>query len=157
MRHDMREQKAKAHVKEKIWDNTLPLSCHPHPDMNQPPPTYSIPPSFIITIQWTQFLVQMRQSNKCGKVRNDEISTYTWDLVRALESASRFLQDTSHIYWFHLPKQLTRKKPNKPEMRFNSQQIVPYCLGLCTQNPGLREIDLESRPKWGSDKINMLK
>ena len=32
----------------------------------------------------------MRQSNKCGndEVRNDERSTYTWDLVRVLESKS---------------------------------------------------------------------
>ena len=28
-------------------------------------------------------------------------------------------------------------------MRLNSQQIVSYCLGLHTQNPGLREVDLE--------------
>ena len=42
-------------------------------------------------------------------------------------------------------------------MRFNSQQIVSYCLGLRTQNPGLREVDLELSPKKGSDKINMLK
>ena len=42
-------------------------------------------------------------------------------------------------------------------MRFNSQQIESYCLGLRTQNPGLREVDLEPGPKRGSDKINMLK
>ena len=42
-------------------------------------------------------------------------------------------------------------------MRFNSQQIVLYCLGLHTQNPGLREVDLERSPKRGSDKIKMLK
>ena len=42
-------------------------------------------------------------------------------------------------------------------MRSNSQQIVSYCLGLHTQNPGLREVDLEPSPKRGSDKINMLK
>ena len=42
-------------------------------------------------------------------------------------------------------------------MRFNSQQIVSYCLGLRTQNPGLSEVDLETSPKRGSDKINMLK
>ena len=42
-------------------------------------------------------------------------------------------------------------------MRFNSPQIVSYCLGLRTQNPGLREVDLEPSPKRGSDKINMLK
>ena len=42
-------------------------------------------------------------------------------------------------------------------MRFNFQQIVSYCLGLRTQNPGLREVGLEPSPKRGSDKINMLK
>ena len=42
-------------------------------------------------------------------------------------------------------------------MRSNSQEIVQYSLGLCTQNPGLREVDLEHSPKKGSDKINMLK
>ena len=42
-------------------------------------------------------------------------------------------------------------------MRFNSQEIVSYCLGLRTQNPELGEIDLEPNPKRGSDKINMLK
>ena len=35
-----------------------------------------------------EFLVQMRQCNKCGNVRNNEISTYTWDLVQPLKSAS---------------------------------------------------------------------
>ena len=40
-------------------------------------------------------------------------------------------------------------------MRSNFQQIVLYCLGLHTQNLGLREVDLEPSPKRGSDKINM--
>ena len=42
-------------------------------------------------------------------------------------------------------------------MRSNFQRIVLYCLGLHTQNPGLREVDLEPSPKGGSDKINMQK
>ena len=42
-------------------------------------------------------------------------------------------------------------------MRSNSQQIVSYCIGLRTQNPGLREVDLEPSPRRGSDKIKMLK
>ena len=42
-------------------------------------------------------------------------------------------------------------------MRSNSQQIVLYCLGPHTQNPGLREVDLEPSPNRGSDKIDMLK
>ena len=42
-------------------------------------------------------------------------------------------------------------------MRLNFQQIESYCLGLRTQNPGLRELDLEPSSKRGSDKINMHK
>ena len=37
------------------------------------------------------------------------------------------------------------------------QQIVLNCLGLYTQNTGLREVDLEPSPKKGSDKIDMQK
>ena len=47
---------------------------HSHPNTNQPPPELSHPP--IIHNNNTmdaEFLVQMRQSNKCGNVRNDEI------------------------------------------------------------------------------------
>ena len=42
-------------------------------------------------------------------------------------------------------------------MRFKSQQIVLYCLGLYTQNQGLRQVDLQPRAKEGSGKMNMLK
>ena len=38
----------------------------------------------------------------------------------------------------------------------NCKQIVLYFLGLCMQNPWLRQVDLESTPKRGSDNINML-
>ena len=50
---------------------------------------------------------------------------------------------------------INQKKTKSPEMRLNSKQIVSYCLGLCTQNPGLREADLEHSPERGSDKINI--
>ena len=52
---------------------------------------------------------------------------------------------------------INQEKVKKPEMRFNSQQIEPYCLGLPSQNPGLREVYLEPSLKRGSVKINMLK
>ena len=99
----------------------------------------------------TEFLVQMKQSNKCGSVRNNEIfnlhlgsGTGPWVSIPCL------LKDTSHLT-------INLKKAKNPEMRFNSQQIVSYGLGLCTQNPGLRQVDWEPSPKRGSDKINMLK
>ena len=40
-------------------------------------------------------------------------------------------------------------------MRFNFQQMVLYSLGLPTQNPELREVDMEPSPNRASDKINM--
>ena len=103
-----------------------------------------------------KFLVQGRQSDKCGSVRNDDIfNLHLGSGADPSISIPCLLQDTSHIYSFHPPKQLTRKK--NPDMRFNSQQIVSYCLGLCTQNAGLRQVDLEPSPKGGSNKIKMLK
>ena len=57
--------------------------------MNQPPPTYLILPIIHINnIMDTEFLVQMRQSNKCGSVRNDEIFNLHLGSGVVLESAS---------------------------------------------------------------------
>ena len=42
-------------------------------------------------------------------------------------------------------------------MIFHSQKVESYYLGIDTQLPGLRELDLEPIPKIGSDKINILK
>ena len=56
----------------------------------------------------------------------------------------------------HQPHLLIPSAKN-PEIIFKSQQIVSYLLGLHTQNPVLREVDLEPSPKIGSDKINLLK
>ena len=86
-------------------------------------------------------------------------STYIWDLVRVLESASPASCKTRHHPDLLIPsaQAINQEKQKDPEMRFNSQQIVPNCLRLHTQNPGLREVDLEPSPKRGSDKINMLK
>ena len=84
-------------------------------------------------------------------------STYTWDLVRALESASSASCKTPAIFTVPSAQTINHKKAKNPEMRFNSQQIVLYCLGLCTQNPGLREVEMEPSPKRASGKINMLK
>ena len=73
-----------------------------------------------------------------------QTSTYTWDVVQALESAP--------------PAQTVNQEETKDlEKRSNSQQVVLYCLGLRTQNQGLREVDLEPSPKRGRDKINRLK
>ena len=64
----------------------------------------------------------------------------------------------------HQPYSLTssdqtfnQEETKNPETRSNSQQIVLYYLGLCRQNPGLREVDLEPNPKRSSDKFNRLR
>ena len=54
-------------------------------------------------------------------------------------------------------QRINQQEPKNTKMRSNVQQIPPYCLGLHTQNPGLREVNLEPSPNRGSDKIIMLK
>ena len=83
-------------------------------------------------------------------------STYTWDMVPALESASPASCKTPPTL---IPSGQTNslKKTKNPEMRVNFHEIVSYCLDVCTQNPGLREVDLEPSPKRCSNKIKMLK
>ena len=94
---------------------------------------------------------------ECCSVRKDENSTDTWDLVRGLESASPASCKTPATFIDSIRPNKQAEKTKNPEMRFNFQQIVSYCLGLHTQNQGLRDVDLEPSPKCGSDKINMLK
>ena len=97
------------------------------------------------------FLVQVRKSNKCGRVGNDEIFN--------LHLGQHHLPPGRHHQHLLIPSTQTinQEQANNTEMRSNSQQIVLYCLGLCTQNAGLRKVDLEPSPKRGIDKINMLK
>ena len=84
------------------YDSTTPHLSHPSIIHNN-------------NIMDTEFLVQMRQSNKCGSVRNDEIfNLHLGSGAGPWVSIPCLLQDTSHIYWFHLPKQLTRDStPNR--------------------------------------------
>ena len=83
---------------------------------------------------------------------------WKWDLVRAFESASPASCKTPATFIDSIrPNNHPEKKTKNKEIRSNSQQMVSYCLGLPTQNPGLREVDLEPSPKRGSDNIKMLK
>ena len=69
----MRDQKTKPQIKTNY--EIIPTLCppHPHHDVNQPTPTAPIPPIiYNNNTMDTEFLVQMRQSNKCGSVRNDQ-------------------------------------------------------------------------------------
>ena len=85
-------------------------------------------------------------------------STYTWDMVQALESTSpTSCKAPATVIDSICPKTINQEKKKNPEMRSNFQQIISTCLALHTQNPGLREVDLEPSPKRCSDKINMQK
>ena len=65
------------------------------------------------------------------------------------------LQNTSHIHWLHLPKQSFKKK--QKILKKDETPNKSYCIGLPTQNSGLRLVGLEPSPKRGSDKINKLR
>ena len=84
-------------------------------------------------------------------------SPYTWDLVLAIESASPASSKTPVTFIDSICPNDNQKKAKNAEIRFSCQQIVSYCLGLHTQNPGLRQVDMEPSSKRDSDKINMLK
>ena len=85
-------------------------------------------------------------------------SSDTWDLVQALESASpaSFKIPATFIDSIR-PNKYPENETNKPEMRFNFQQIALSCLVLRRMKLGLGKVDLEPSPKRGIYKINMLK
>ena len=102
---DIRKQTTKAHKKNKIKkkqleDNTHPLSLLQHPVKNQPPCTYPIPPTICNknTID-IELFVQMRQSDKCESVKNDDIfNVHLGSRAGTSVSITCLLQDMSHIY-----------------------------------------------------------
>ena len=74
-------------------------------------------------------------------------STYLWDLDQPLSQHP--LPCAWHQPNLMIPltktinkKKRTKKRTKNQEMRLYSQKIVSYCLGLRTQNPGLKEADL---------------
>ena len=122
--------------------------------MNHPQPSHS---PIICTNTNTMIMIslaRMRQSNGYGSVRNEDIFK-----LHLGSGARPFNQHPlpPAIHQPHPPKQTSKKKQKILKKRSNSQQIVSYCLGLCTQNPGLRQVDLELSPKRGRDKINRLR
>ena len=100
-RHERTKDKS---ANKKNYEINPPSVPHPHPDMNQPLIIHNN------NTMDTEFLVQIRQSNKCGSVRNDEIfNLHLRSGAGPWVSIPCLLQDPSHIYWFHPPIQLTRK------------------------------------------------
>ena len=143
----MREQKAKAQVKKtkkpkKLWDHTHPLSPLPPPPptiwyesaTSQPMPS---PITHNNNTMDTEYLVQMRQSNKCVSVRNDEIfNLHLGSGAGPWVSIPCLLQDTSHIYWFHPPKQLTRKNQRTQKWDSTLNKSYPTVLAYVNRTQG---------------------
>ena len=81
MRQEMREQKAKAQVKKQTNCEILPTPCRTthtliwinHHTPPPPPPLRHLPIIHKNKTMDTEFQVQMRQSNKCGSLRNEDI------------------------------------------------------------------------------------
>ena len=63
-------QKDKNKTKTIRW---YPPPVLPHPNINQPPPTYPIPQSLYNDTMNMTFMVEMIQSSKCESLTNDEI------------------------------------------------------------------------------------
>ena len=101
-------------------------------------PTYI--PSTIIHNNYTmdtEFQVQMRQYNKCGSVQNDEIfNLHLGSGTSPRVSIRCLLQDTNHIYWFHRPKQLTRKKTTTQKWDSTSNKWNPTALAYILRTQG---------------------
>ena len=81
--------------------------------MTSPPLPLTFPSPIICSNETTIMipLAQIRQSDGCGSVSNNEIfNLHLGSGAGPCVSIPCFLQDTSHIYWFHPPKQLAMKK-----------------------------------------------
>ena len=86
-------------------------------------------------------------------------STYTWDPVRALESASHASCKTPATFIDFIRQNNYPEKSKEPrnQIQLHTNRIVLPWSTYTAQNPGLREVDKEHSPKRSSDKINMLK
>ena len=88
----MRDQKTKAQIKKNCEIIPTPWYKSTTPHLFHPPIIHNN------NTMNTEFLVQMRQSNKCGSVRNDEIfNLHLGSGVGPWVSIPCLLQDTSHI------------------------------------------------------------
>ena len=77
------------------------------------------------------FLVQMRQSNECGSVSNDEIFNLHLYLVQTLESASPASCKTQAIIIDSIPQTINHEKSNESR---NEIQLPANCIILSCPN-----------------------
>ena len=72
-----------------------------------------------------EFMVQIRQSNKCRRVRFGEVfHLHLGSGVGPWVSIPCLPQDTSHIYWFHPLKQSGKSQEPKYEIELLANHIV---------------------------------
>ena len=126
----MRDQNTKAQDEKKIIRWYPPPVLSPTPQHKSTTPHQSHP--HIICNNNTMdmaLLVQMKQSNKCRSVRNDEkINLPLGSGADPWVSISCLLHGTSHIYWFHLPKKPTSKKRRIQNWDSTSNKL--YCTAM---------------------------
>ena len=104
----------------------------------------------------TRTLMPLRWANECGSAEMIKKSTHIWDLIGAFNSTSP-VSCRNHSYPLILFTQTINQKETHDQDMFNSKKIASYPHGLRTQNPGIREVSLETSPKRGSAKINLLR
>ena len=138
----------------------IPTPCPPHPDpnINQPLPHLAHPHSFIITRQWT-WHSRYKQNNQINVEVSGQLNNQLALVIWCGILSQHPLPPARHQPHLLIPsaQTLNQEKTKNSEMRSYFQQILLYCLGLCTQNPELQEVDLEPSTKRGSNKINMQK
>ena len=83
--------------------------------------------------------------------------TYTWGLVQALESAFPASWKAPVTSMDSIRPKINQEETKKYFKKSTSKQMVSFCFALATENPGLRELDLEASTKRDSDKSNRLR
>ena len=129
-------------------DVPAPCPPHPHPHKSSTPYLSHLPIICNNNTMDMVFPVQMRQSNKCGSVRNDEIiNLHLRSGVGPRVSLCCLLEDTSHIYWFHPPKTINQQKPRN-EVELLTNHIV--LLWPTYTEPRLQRGNATSNASWHS-------
>ena len=106
----------------------------------------------------TEFMVEMREFNKCRGVITDEIFNLPVGFgARTSVSIPCLVHGNQPNLLIPFINTLNKKKAKNEEMRFYYRKLVSYCLPLLTQKPGLKEVDLGPISFIRSDKINIQK
>ena len=124
-------RKGESTSKKKTNYELIPTPCRPTHTLtwiNYPQPSHS-PIIHNKNKMDIEFVVQMRQSNKCGSVGNHAIfNLHFGSGVGPSVSTPCLLKDISHIFWFHSHKELTKK--SQRTQKWDSSVKKCYCTVL---------------------------